>query len=173
MLPPHSHATPPPCGTSGRGASFRSEIHSIAGRGMAKSNDRKSEKKDTVKASTEKNEKRVAKTAPVKKSTKPKKKKRSSSDLHRQVQDSLQMLPFVIDQQKKQGHPVRAFMIRFVSAPVLKVMNKALNAKRYRGKEGEKLRQTDQMRRHLEQKGAALKHVQTQMQSQQRKRKTL
>jgi hypothetical protein len=52
-------------------------------------------------------------------------------------------------------------------------MNKALNAKRYRGKEGEKLRQTDQMRRHLEQKGAALRHVQTQMQSQQRKRKTL
>lgn len=141
---------------------------------MAKSDDRKSEKKDTVKASTEKkSEKRAVKAAPVKKTTKPKKKKRSSSDLHRQVQDSLQALPFVIDQQKKQGHPVRAFMIRFLSAPVLKVMNKALNAKRYRGKKGEKLRQTDQMRRHLEQKGAALKHVQTQMQSQQRKRKTL
>src|SRR5215217_20509 len=32
-----------------------------------------------------------------------KKKKQSSADLHRQVKDSLQALPYVVDQQKKQG----------------------------------------------------------------------
>ena len=89
------------------------------------------------------------------------------------IEDSLQALSYVIDQQKQQGHPVRAFVIRYLSGPVLKVMNKALNAKRYRGKEGEKMRQTDRMRRHLDQKGAALKHVQEQIQTQQRRRKTL
>lgn len=134
---------------------------------MAKSNEQKTDKKGAVRSTG----KKVEKKAPEKK--KKAKKKRTSSDLHRQVQDSLQALPYVIDQQKQQGHPVRAFMIRYLSGPVLKVMNKALNAKRYRGKEGEKMRQTDRMRRHLDQKGAALKHVQEQIQTQQRRRKTL
>jgi hypothetical protein len=89
------------------------------------------------------------------------------------VKDSLQALPFVIEQQKKEGHGVRAFVIRYLSGPVLKVMNKALDAKRYRGKEGEKRKQTDQMRRHLDQKGAALKHVQSQLQAQQRRKRPL
>jgi len=145
---------------------------------MAKSND-KTEKKSAEKRGAEKKpeKKADAKTpakaaakAPVKKSAKAKK-KRSSSDLHRQVKDSLQALPYVIDQQKKEGHGVRAFFIRYLSGPVLKVMNKALDAKRYRGKEGEKRKQTDQMRRHLDQKGAALKHVQTQLQAQQRRKR--
>lgn len=147
---------------------------------MAKSND-KTEKKGAEKRGAEKKpeKKADAKTpakaaakAPAKKSAKAKK-KRSSSDLHRQVKDSLQALPYVIDQQKKEGHGVRAFFIRYLSGPVLKVMNKALDAKRYRGKEGEKRKQTDQMRRHLDQKGAALKHVQSQLQAQQRRKRSL
>jgi hypothetical protein len=147
---------------------------------MAKSND-KTEKKGAEKRGAEKKpeKKADAKTpakaaakAPAKKSAKAKK-KRSSSDLHRQVKDSLQALPYVIDQQKKEGHGVRAFFIRYLSGPVLKVMNKALDAKRYRGKEGEKRKQTDQMRRHLDQKGAALKHVQSQLQAQQRRKRPL
>jgi hypothetical protein len=143
---------------------------------MAKSNE-KSEKKSAEKRGAAKTpeKKPAAKAAagtPAKKSVKGKK-KRSSSDLHRQVKDSLQALPYVIDQQKKEGHGVRAFFIRYLSGPVLKVMNKALDAKRYRGKEGEKRKQTDQMRRHLDQKGAALKHVQSQLQAQQRRKRSL
>jgi hypothetical protein len=147
---------------------------------MAKSND-KIEKKSAGKPAAEKKPEKkadartpakAAARAPAKKSAKAKK-KRSSSDLHRQVKDSLQALPYVIDQQKKEGHGVRAFFIRYLSGPVLKVMNKALDAKRYRGKEGEKRKQTDQMRRHLDQKGAALKHVQSQLQAQQRRKRPL
>jgi hypothetical protein len=100
-----------------------------------------------------------------------KKKKRSSAELHRQVQDSLQALPYVIEDQKKKGHPVRAFAIRYLSGPVLKVMNRVLDAGRYRGKAGEKQRQTDQMKRHLEQKRAALKHLQSQIQQQQKRQR--
>jgi hypothetical protein len=147
---------------------------------MAKSND-KIEKKSPGKPGAEKKPEKkadakapakAAAKAPAKKSARAKK-KRSSSDLHRQVKDSLQALPYVIDQQKKEGHGVRAFFIRYLSGPVLKVMNKALDAKRYRGKEGEKRKQTDQMRRHLDQKGAALKHVQSQLQAQQRRKRPL
>lgn len=104
---------------------------------------------------------------------KSKKKKRSAAELHKQVQDSLQALPYVIEQQKKQGHPVRAALVRFVSGPMLRLMNKALSAKRYRGVEGEKLKQTDRMKRHLEQKQAAIKHVQTHVQGQQRRKRPM
>lgn len=104
---------------------------------------------------------------------KKKKKKRSSAELHRNVKDSLLALPVVIDQQKKEGKPVRAFMLRYVTGPVLRVMNKALDASRYRGKEGEKTKQTEQMRRHLEHRKAAMKHVQGQLQQQQRKRRPM
>jgi len=100
-----------------------------------------------------------------------KKKKQSSADLHRQVKDSLQALPYVVDQQKKQGHTVKAFMLRYVSGPMLRLINKTLNAKRYRGVEGEKLRQTDQMKRHLEQRKMAMKQFQTHIQQEQKRKR--
>jgi hypothetical protein len=145
----------------------KSEKKSAEKRGAAKTPEKKPAAKAAAKAPA-----KAAAGTPAKKSVKGKK-KRSSSDLHRQVKDSLQALPYVIDQQKKEGHGVRAFFIRYLSGPVLKVMNKALDAKRYRGKEGEKRKQTDQMRRHLDQKGAALKHVQSQLQAQQRRKRPL
>ena len=100
-----------------------------------------------------------------------KKKKQSSADLHRQVKDSLQALPYVVDQQKKQGHTVKACMLRYVSGPMLRLINKTLNAKRYRGVEGEKLRQTDQMKRHLEQRKMAMKQFQTHIQQEQKRKR--
>lgn len=102
---------------------------------------------------------------------KKKKKKRSSAELHRQVQDSLQALPYVVEDQRKKGKRVKALMLQYLSAPLLRLMNKALTARRYRGKEGEKQRQSDQMRRHLEQRQAAMKHVQGQLQEQQQRQR--
>lgn len=102
--------------------------------------------------------------------TKKKKKKRSSEQLHRQVQDSIQALPYYIDQQKKEGRKFRAFFLRFLSAPMLRTMNRLLNAGRYRGKEGEKKKQSEQMKRRLEQRKAAIQHYQGQMQKAQRRR---
>ena len=99
-----------------------------------------------------------------------KKKKRSAEAMHRQVQDSVQALPYVIEQQQKEGKWFRAFVLRYFSGPMLRLVNRGLNAKRYRGQEGQKLKQTEQMRRHLDQKRAALKHVQGQLEAA-RKRK--
>lgn len=100
-----------------------------------------------------------------------KKKKKSPDQLHRQVQDSLLVLPKYIEQQKKEGKRIRAFFLRYFSGPMLKLMNKALSAKRYRGTEGGKKRQTEQMKRHLEHKEAAIRHVQTTIQQQQKRKK--
>ena len=102
---------------------------------------------------------------------KKKKKKRSAAELHRNVKDSLLALPYAVEEQRKQGKPVRAFMLRYLTGPVLRVMNKTLDASRYRGQEGEKTKQTEQMRRHLEHRKAAMKHVQGQLQQQQQKRR--
>ena len=102
-----------------------------------------------------------------------KKKKQSSAELHRQVKDSLQALPYVVEQQKQQGHPVKAFMLRYFSAPMLRLMNRFLDRKRYRGPEGEKLRQTDQMKRHLDQRKQAMKHLQSHIQQEQKRRRPM
>ena len=100
-----------------------------------------------------------------------KKKKQSAAQLHRQVKDSLQALPYVVEQERKQGHPVKAFMLRYVSAPMLSLMNRFLNRRRYKGPEGEKLRQTDQMKRHLDQRKQAMRHIQSHVQQEQRRRR--
>jgi hypothetical protein len=102
---------------------------------------------------------------------KKKKPKRSAEKMHRQVQDSVQALPYVIEQQKKEGRRVRAFILRYLSGPILRMVNRLLSARRYRGEAGQKLKQTEQMRRHLEQKQAAVKHVQAQMQAIQKKKR--
>ena len=91
--------------------------------------------------------------------------------MHRQVQDSVQALPYVIEQQKKEGKWCRAWVLRYVSGPILRTVNRALSAKRYRGTSGQKLKQTEQMRRHLQHKQAAIKQVQGQMQAIQKKRR--
>lgn len=89
-----------------------------------------------------------------------KKTKKSPEQMHRQVQDNLQGLPRYIEQQKGEGKRVRAFMLQYVSTPMLRLMNRVMNATRYRGEEGGKRKQTDQMRRRVEQKQAAIRHVQ-------------
>ncbi len=102
-----------------------------------------------------------------------KKKKRSSEQMHRQVQDSLQALPYAIEHYQKEGKKGRALMLRYVTGPMLRLMNRALSARRYKGTEGEKLRQTEKMRRHLDQKQQAIKHMQTHLQQQQRRKRPM
>lgn len=98
------------------------------------------------------------------------KKKRSPEKMHRQVQDALQALPYMIDKHQKEGKKAKALLLRYLTGPMLKVMNRALTKTRYRGEEGKKVQQTDLMKRRLEQKQMALKQVQT-MQKDAQKRK--
>jgi hypothetical protein len=99
------------------------------------------------------------------------KKKKSAGAVHREIQDSVQALPYVIEQQKKEGKKIRAFFLRYVSGPVLRLMNRVISARRYRGTGGKKLKQTEQMRRHLEHRQAAMKHVQGQVDAMRKKRR--
>lgn len=89
-----------------------------------------------------------------------KKKKRSAGEMHRQIQDSLQALPYAITDHEKHGRRGKAVLLRYVGGPVLRLMNRILNGQRYRGEEGVKRKQTEQMRRHLQQREQAIRHVQ-------------
>ncbi|MBV9772678.1 MAG: hypothetical protein JO040_01935 [Gemmatimonadetes bacterium] len=92
-----------------------------------------------------------------------KKKKRDPAQMHRQVQDSIQALPFAIADHEKNGRKGKAMLLRYVGTPILKVMNKFFNRSRYKGTEGAKLKQTEQIKRHLEQRQQAMKYVQGEM----------
>jgi hypothetical protein len=92
-----------------------------------------------------------------------KKKKRSTEAMLKQVQDSLQVMPYYIEQQRAEGKWFKAFMLRYISSPMLRLMNRALGSRRYKGTEGAKLKQTDYMRRHLQQKNQARQQIQEMM----------
>jgi hypothetical protein len=100
---------------------------------------------------------------------KKKKKKRSAAEMHRTVQDNLQALPFAVAQMEKEGKKGRAFIVKYVTGPVLKVVNRLMNASRYKGTEGQKLKQSEQMKRHLEQRQKAMDYMQGEMRKQQRR----
>ena len=108
-----------------------------------------------------------------KKQKKKKKKRLSAEKIHRQLQDQVQALPHFIDQQKKEGKWFRAFMLRYVSGPMWRLLNRFLNARRYRGEAGQKLKQTEQMRRHLDHRKAAVKHMHDQMQAAQKRQRRM
>ncbi len=107
------------------------------------------------------------------KKKKKKKKRLSAEKMHRQLQDQVQALPYFIDQQKKEGKWFKAFMLRYFTGPIWRLLDRFFAARRYRGEAGQKLKQTEQMRRHLDHRKAALKHVQDQMQSIQKKQRRI
>lgn len=92
-----------------------------------------------------------------------KKKKRSAPEMHRQIQDSLQFLPHMIADHEKHGRRGKAVMLRYLGAPMLRLMKRIFDRQRYRGEEGAKRRQTEQMKRHLEQREQAMRHLQKTM----------
>jgi len=96
------------------------------------------------------------------------KKKRSAADMHRQVQDSLQALPHYLADLERKGERRKLFMTRFIGAPLLRLMNRIFNRTRYKGTEGQKLKQAEQLRRHMELRKQAMKHVQGEMQKAQK-----
>ncbi len=72
-------------------------------------------------------------------------------------------LPYAIEQHQKEGKRFQAFRLRYFAGPMLRLLNRVLSARRYRGPEGQKLKQTEQMRRHLEYRREAMKHYQAQI----------
>ena len=85
---------------------------------------------------------------------KPKKKKATPEQMHRNLQDSVQALPLAIAQMVKVGKRGQAFLFKYIRGPMMRLMKRVMDRQRYRGEEGALLKQKEQMKRHLEQRQA-------------------
>ncbi|HEX8363080.1 MAG TPA: hypothetical protein VF613_23350 [Longimicrobium sp.] len=92
-----------------------------------------------------------------------KKKKRSAEEMHRNLQDQALALPYAVAQAEKEGKKGRAFLLKYVSGPIVRFMNRMMSKQRYKGPEGSKLKQSEQMKRHLDQRAKAMEYYQTEM----------
>jgi hypothetical protein len=97
-----------------------------------------------------------------------KKKKLSMEERHRQIQDQVQALPYAIADLEGKGKKGKALMVRYVLGPYLRFMNRMLSKQRYGGPEGAKLKQSEKMKRHLEQRSKAMEYMQGEMRKQQK-----
>lgn len=91
------------------------------------------------------------------------KKKLSPAERHRQLQDQVQALPYAIADLEAKGQKWKAFSVRYLAGPVLRLMKRLMDRQRYTGKEGAKLKQSEKMKRHLEQRAKAMEYVQSEM----------
>jgi hypothetical protein len=100
---------------------------------------------------------------------KKKKPKRSAADMHRQIQENVQALPFAVAHYEKEGKRGRAWILKYVSGPVMKLIDRMFSKTRYKGPEGAKLKTSEQMKRHLEQRAKAMEYMQGEMRKQQKR----
>ena len=97
------------------------------------------------------------------------KKKRSPEEMHRNLQDQVQGIPYAIAQAQKEGKKGRAFVLKYISGPIVRFMNGMMNRQRYKGPEGGKLKQSEQMKRHLDQRQKAMEYFQGEMKKNQQR----
>lgn len=100
---------------------------------------------------------------------KKKKKKMTAAEMHRKLQDNVQMLPHAVTHLEKEGKKTQAFIVKYVSGPVMKLINRVMNSQRYKGAEGARLKQSEQMKRHLEQRQQAMDFMRGEMQKMQKR----
>ena len=100
---------------------------------------------------------------------KKKKKKESPEQRHRNLQDQVQALPYALADLEAKGEKRKAFMLRYFAAPVIRLMKRLMDKQRYSGTEGQKLKQQEQMKRHLEVRRKQMEFMQGEMARQQKK----
>jgi hypothetical protein len=100
---------------------------------------------------------------------KNKKPRISPEERHRQLQDQVQALPYVIADFEAKGQKRKAFMVKYVAGPVIRLMKRLMDRQRYKGTEGQKLKQAEQMKRHLEMRRKQVEFMQGEMARQQKK----
>ncbi|HEX2209237.1 MAG TPA: hypothetical protein VHG93_16290 [Longimicrobium sp.] len=100
---------------------------------------------------------------------KTKKKKLSPEEQHRQLADQVQAIPYVVEDYKAKGKWFRAWVVRYLAGPMVRFQKRMLDRQRYSGTSGQKLKQAEQMKRHLEQRRKAMEFMQGELQRQQKK----
>lgn len=98
-----------------------------------------------------------------------KKLKKPLDQQHRELQDQADAIPYVIDDHKRNGRWFKAFVVRFLAGPMIRFQKRTLDKQRYGGTTGQKLKQSEQMKRHLEQRRKAMEFAQNQLAVQQKK----
>jgi hypothetical protein len=98
-----------------------------------------------------------------------KKLKKPLDQQHRELQDQVEAIPFVVDDHKRNGRWFKAFVVRWLAAPMIRFQKRTLDKQRYGGTQGQKLKQAEQMKRHLEQRRKAMEYMQGQVAAQQKK----
>ncbi|HEU0015810.1 MAG TPA: hypothetical protein VFQ45_19180 [Longimicrobium sp.] len=101
--------------------------------------------------------------------SKKKKKKVSPEEKHRQLQERVEALPYAITHLQGEGKWFRAGIVKYLAGPMLRMMNRMMDRQRYRGPTGQKLKQSEQMKRHLEQRRKAMEYIQGEMARAQKK----
>lgn len=100
---------------------------------------------------------------------KPKKKKLSPEERHRNLQDQVQYMPYALADLEAKGQKRKAFMLKYVAGPIIRLMKRLMDRQRYTGTEGAKLKQNEAMKRHLEQRRKQMEFMQGEMARQQKK----
>jgi hypothetical protein len=100
-----------------------------------------------------------------------KKKKKSAAEMHRQMQENVQALPYAVAHFEKEGKRGRAFILKYVSGPIMKLVERMFARQRYKGPEGAKLKTSEQMKRHLEQRQKAMDYMQGELRKAQKRQR--
>jgi hypothetical protein len=98
-----------------------------------------------------------------------KKLKKPLDQQHRELMDQVEALPFAIDDHKRNGRWFKAFVVRYLVAPMIRFQKRTMDKQRYGGTQGQKIKQAEQMKRHLEQRRKAMEYMQGEMAKQQKK----
>ena len=98
-----------------------------------------------------------------------KKLKKPLDQQHRELMDQVEAIPYVIEDYKAKGKWFRAFVVRYLAGPMVRFQKRLLDKQRYTGASGQKLKQAEQMKRHLEQRRKAMEFMQGEMQRRQKK----
>jgi hypothetical protein len=98
-----------------------------------------------------------------------KKLKKPLDQQHRELIDQVENLPYFIDDHKRNGRWFKAAVVRYLVGPMIRFQKRTLDKQRYGGAQGQKLKQAEQMKRHLEQRRKAMEYVQGEMAKQQKK----
>jgi hypothetical protein len=100
---------------------------------------------------------------------KKKKKKVSAEERHRQLQDQVEALPYAVTHLQGEGKRIRAFFLQYLTGPLLRFMLRVTSRSRYKGPQGTKLKQSEQMKRHLDQRRKAMQYFEGEMAKAQKK----
>ena len=100
---------------------------------------------------------------------KPKKNKPTPEQQHRQLQDYVDAIPYAIEDHRAKGSWFKAFLLQYLTGPMVRFQKRLMDKQRYRGPEGQKRKQAEQMKRQLEQRRRAMEFMQGEIQRQQKK----